>query len=61
MEKAAAVYGVLVVAALPRLLPENVTALVKEVLRTAGEGIPYTISLGGAEALLLVLIYCVFK
>ena len=60
-QKAAAVYGVLVVAALPRLLPENVTALVKEVLRTAGEGIPYTISLGGVEALLLVLIYCVFK
>jgi len=60
-QKAAAVYGVLVVAALPRLLPENVTALVKEVLRTAGEGIPYAISLVGVEALLLVLIYCVFK
>ena len=60
-QKAAAVYGVLAVAALPRLLPENVTALVKEVLRTAGEGIPYAISLVGVEALLLVLIYCVFK
>src|SRR5699024_1668937 len=53
-QKAAAVYGVLVVAALPRLLPENVTARVKEDLRTDFEGIPYEICLYGIEDLLLL-------
>jgi len=58
---AAAVYGILGVAALPRLLPENVKALVKEVFKAAREDIPGTIGVLLAGGFIIALIYWWFK
>lgn len=54
-------YGFYTLAALPKILPENVKSLARQGIEAAGEDIPYTISTVGVGALLLALIYWVFK